>query len=906
MPPRLCAATAGPTLVAAVGLDDDELLEGAWDQLEAEYRTVGASAQKRALEHVGRIVGGMEPDVRRTYGLRQAADLDEGWAWMKEAMGSLAKARLYAPNPADPELGEFDPTSRTPTGLVRQAMRVAGGVKGSANAAQLHTSGEGSAWITTPDGSSPGGIATGELIGQILRDEGGAIQGWKWVYGPADRKRTFHPHLELDGFVFASFTDPRLVITGGWPTTGHYIPGDHKGCVCDYEPVVLSAEQVQAMQAEGRLPTYKAPKLPEAPAEPAAPEAPAEPDWGPLGRPLQGTSGYRDIAARLRGVTRTGQGRSFAFDGGDIEGLDVHMAPVRVRRTASADLADAVEYRFKLTEGGRERWQRQLLGDADYSANMTRRSGGWSEGSWESYDTDARSAAWKRKKWSVTQEARVPEPGIASTQGGTSELQLSKAAELRGDGSDLRWRSPDDTMQARWSGTVEGRQVNVQYTDSAISDGGSPNALHNEVRVWVQRHGPDDVPDDAYFAALMRELGFTQHVAAPTPEQALDYARNSLLTRLGGSAASRAADDGVAALARIRAQYGIGPEDVQVVTGANGRTVARLPESALQRLVADTDVTFFKHNLSHGVRSNPEVLADMLSGEQGGLMASTRRMNDGIPFGGMSTHADYGTGGADYVFTRQQRGPTASNRMAGHGQLTFSNRRLQDLDWYAYTGDRYGATGSTYRSADFVAELRGGAANGWGSNQETMFRDVLDFEYLQAIHLDSGTRTRVLELLEQRGVTTIGGRPIEDVVRLAGGDAPDLLPEVVPGKPLPPMHGGGAQAATPPPPLGAAPGAPLAAPATKAEANVILDSATVVDAIKLQKMGAGSGAMLDTIEDSLSAMGDGLEVAELLAALKAEPLMLDQEGQKLIEYLAQQQLSDYLFEAVMGFPKPPF
>jgi hypothetical protein len=295
-------------MVAAAGLDDVELLEGAWDQLEGQFRTIGASAQKRALAFAGRIVGGFDTDARRDYGLRQAADLDEAWDWTKENLTALAKTRLYTPDLADPELGEFDPTSRTPTGLVRQAMRRAGGVKGSANLAQISTAGGddgANAWISVPDGSAPGGIATGQLIEDIVKGEGGSVPGYRWVYGPADRRHPFHPHLALDGLVFASFTDPRLVIGGGFPTTGHYIPGDHRGCICDVEPIFLTPEQVAQLRAQGYLP--EVPDLPgaEAPAAkpPRARPDPADELMAKLGEPSLLRARRRQLADAQEFVT---------------------------------------------------------------------------------------------------------------------------------------------------------------------------------------------------------------------------------------------------------------------------------------------------------------------------------------------------------------------------------------------------------------------------------------------------------------------------------------------------------------------------------------------------------------------------------------------------------------------------
>lgn len=358
VPARLCCAHWGPTLVAAAGLDDADLLDGAWDQLETEYRRIGASAQKRALKFASRLVGMGEPDARAVYGLRQAEDLDAGWRWMKEAMGSLAKARLYTPDPGAPDVGEFDPTSRTPTGLVRQAMRVAGGVKGSANVIDLSTKGSGDVWATVPDGSAPGGIATGELITQLLRDEGGAVQGYRWVYGPADRRHPFHPHLRLDGLVFASFTDPRLAVQGSFPGTGHYIPGDHRGCICDYEPLVLTPEQVARLRADGYLPEQ--PELPgTAPPPPPPPEPEPEPRLGvrPMPRELRRVLGNLSDTPELRALRQTRRSSEGPLKAAESEiAHQRRLAELYRENLRKLELQDPAD----MGPAQLERWQKQI------------------------------------------------------------------------------------------------------------------------------------------------------------------------------------------------------------------------------------------------------------------------------------------------------------------------------------------------------------------------------------------------------------------------------------------------------------------------------------------------------------------------------------------------------------------
>ena len=46
---------------------------------------------------------------------------------------------------------------------------------------------------------------------------------------------------EMDGRVFGNFDDPVLVNGSGFPSTSHFMPGDHKGCLCLVAPQMRSA-----------------------------------------------------------------------------------------------------------------------------------------------------------------------------------------------------------------------------------------------------------------------------------------------------------------------------------------------------------------------------------------------------------------------------------------------------------------------------------------------------------------------------------------------------------------------------------------------------------------------------------------------------------------------------------------
>lgn len=239
VPKRNSYAHLGATLVAAV-LGDTDPLAGAWDDLEQQFMEWGAHAQAEAIDVAGQVAAGFSASERSALQLRQASDLGEAWAWMRGALTNLAEAQLYDPTPVAGEvLGEFDPTLRVPTGLVREAMARAGGATG------LVTD-RGGVWLPLTDaGTRPaGGIGTGELLRGAMRDAGASVEAYEWVYGPAYRQRPFEPHLALDGLQFRNFDDPSLANTDSFPEAPFYMPGDHAGCVCDFTPVIVPAQDL--------------------------------------------------------------------------------------------------------------------------------------------------------------------------------------------------------------------------------------------------------------------------------------------------------------------------------------------------------------------------------------------------------------------------------------------------------------------------------------------------------------------------------------------------------------------------------------------------------------------------------------------------------------------------------------
>lgn len=219
------ASHLGREAVTAAGATEDELLEGAFMEVEDDFRNWVEDAQRSALS----LVPNLSPAERVTAERRQDEDRDGAWAWLLASLMATARTRLYDPQPEAPQLGEADTSISVPHGVIRQAVSLAGG-----NAVLSPASP-----VTRP----AGGIGTGEVIEGLFRQRGMAVQKWEWVYGAYPRN-PFPPHADLDGLIFDNFDSPELTNTTGWPDTTHYMPGDHDGCRCDADPVYVQvAEQ---------------------------------------------------------------------------------------------------------------------------------------------------------------------------------------------------------------------------------------------------------------------------------------------------------------------------------------------------------------------------------------------------------------------------------------------------------------------------------------------------------------------------------------------------------------------------------------------------------------------------------------------------------------------------------------
>ena len=211
------ALALGPDLVQRLGESEDTLLDGAFTDLRERFDGWVAGAQRQAL----RVVPNLTDTDRAQAETLQRADREEAWAWTLAELQRSASTRLFAPEPKAPPRGEFDQMTLVPAGVARGAMARAGGAD--------REQGVGVAL----------GIASGLLVGRLLDEHGIQTNAWVWRYGEFPRTNPFEPHEALDGAVFERWDDPMLANADGWPPGGYYAPGDHDGCVCDWERVTV-------------------------------------------------------------------------------------------------------------------------------------------------------------------------------------------------------------------------------------------------------------------------------------------------------------------------------------------------------------------------------------------------------------------------------------------------------------------------------------------------------------------------------------------------------------------------------------------------------------------------------------------------------------------------------------------
>ena len=168
---------------------------------------------------------------------------------------------------------------------------------------------------------------------------------------------------------------------------------------------------------------------------------------------------------------------------------------------------------------------------------------------------------------------------------------------------------------------------------------------------------------------------------------------------------------------------------------------------------------FTGRHLTHNLTSGN--IAQVLM--SGALVSTERRSMMGIKGVGMSESADKMTGGSRGVFLRVTS--------AGHGaHLIWDDpaKVLSRTDWYGYNGDHYGATVEGSGNSHGQTRDPYTAAKFNASNNEIIIANGLDLLGADApSRVKCGSqkkRDQVTTALTKAGVTTIGGRPLHEVI----------------------------------------------------------------------------------------------------------------------------------------------
>ncbi|MBR0134177.1 hypothetical protein IJM16_02845 [Candidatus Saccharibacteria bacterium] len=148
-----------------------------------------------------------------------------------------------------------------------------------------------------------------------------------------------------------------------------------------------------------------------------------------------------------------------------------------------------------------------------------------------------------------------------------------------------------------------------------------------------------------------------------------------------------------------------------------------------------------------------------------GLLCSSERYERGIYDDGMSTSKDLKSGGGDSVFTRISRRDHAEALMTA--TVIFKPELFDRTDWYSYDRDRYGSTeDDEYPQRLSPDELFGKLNDGTllANTNEQMFRTGIGPDYIEEVRVNPAQCDEILVALREKGVSEIGGRPIEEIV----------------------------------------------------------------------------------------------------------------------------------------------
>ena len=444
---------------------------------------------------------------------------------------------------------------------------------------------------------------------------------------------------------------------------------------------------------------------------------------------IEGTPSLGEVIDNVlngTGPSRGIAGGSAAVDSDSIEDLDV-----RVMHVQDENGVDGVRLKFKLTAWAGNNKVKELL---------------------KMSDAELAAAGIKKFSGIKLEKINIDENGVGRIVPGETGYQDYK-------GQAFRITTPDGITITIYRANTTG--------NSTISSS-APKAFHNLVQIQAPAGASQEQIADA-----IRQAGVVDTRPA-TPADARVLIENRLMSIFDAqvdATKNLSGDARAESLKRIFDKYGITPDDVTMAVGASGRIETRINAEGAQKIVEATgNPAAIQHNISTpyfgGFGSSAtltpeereekmaEWIASLLSTPQGGLLSTTVRWTEGIGGTGMSSHHDVGTGGADYVFTKPVKSEWKSS--GGGVVMYFDPAKLYErLDFYANYTDKYG---KRFATQDILKAANVGA-------YELMFKNRVSYDAIKSIVVQNqAIRTRLITLLRQKGITEIGGMPLEQAI----------------------------------------------------------------------------------------------------------------------------------------------
>lgn len=215
--------------IAAMGINPQAEVQTELDRLKTRYVEIVSRHQGNVVGMIAAAASVQPQALIDRLGDRPGQAVEHSWSELETALIGLAGTELFlsqiAAEQAGADLfddveGEFDAAVTVPSGLIRAALSIAGGIVVAHRQAP----------------QSMGGVAGGQFVDELFGEVGVGADGYEWLYGDAGtRTKPFEPHYDLDGTPFADFADPALANVTGWPSDQCY-PGDHAYCQCEAAP----------------------------------------------------------------------------------------------------------------------------------------------------------------------------------------------------------------------------------------------------------------------------------------------------------------------------------------------------------------------------------------------------------------------------------------------------------------------------------------------------------------------------------------------------------------------------------------------------------------------------------------------------------------------------------------------